>query len=71
MSKLERLRNVARALHASKAAEIPVGTLLMIAFVVIPIVIIIILFKDELLDIFEKQAKAAIDTGEQGAAPEL
>jgi Na+-driven multidrug efflux pump len=69
MSKFDKLRNLVRALHASRSADVPVGTILIIAFIVIPIVILVILFKDELLKLFNTQADAVLKTGDQGAAP--
>lgn len=53
--KVEKLRQLIRALHENESGEIPVGPILVIGFIVIPLVIVMIMFADELGQWFRQQ----------------
>jgi Na+-driven multidrug efflux pump len=62
-------RKLLARLHDDTRADVPIGTILVVAFIVVPLVVILILFKDELLDLFNDQADQVLDAGKENAKP--
>ena len=64
---LSKIRNQFAALHKDEAGEIPVGPLLIIGLIVVPIVMMLTVFRDELQDMFRGEAKQVIDATGDGS----
>ena len=64
---LSQWRHLATRLHDDERGEIPVGPILMVAFIVVPLVLLLIIFKDEAIDF----ARERWDTlmGQKGNLP--
>jgi len=64
---LSKIRHQIAALHNDEAGEIPVGPLLIIGLIVVPIVMMLTVFRDELQEMFRGEAKQVIDATGDGS----
>ena len=55
--KLSVVRERVRALHTDDRGEIPIGPILIIGLIVVPLVLVLYAFRDELTSWFEKKTK--------------
>lgn len=62
---ISKLTSRIAALHEDDAGEIPVGPLLIIGLIVVPLVLMLTYFRDELQDMFREEARKPLErTGE-------
>lgn len=50
---ISEFKNLVRRLHACEKGEIPVGPIMVIGLIVIPIIIALVLFRDDLMQWFD------------------
>lgn len=62
MGYLTKLRSSLVKLHRDESGDVPVGTMLIIALVVLPLLFLLIYFRDDIVDVFKGQADKAIGT---------
>ena len=63
--KLAKIVQVFRALHHDRSGDLPIGPMLLIGLIVIPLVFLLILFKDELVDVVSTEGKEVLKAGEK------
>lgn len=57
-----------RDFHDSERADIPVGTILVVAFIVVPLVLLLIFYRKELVTYFQQMWADLMGKGKAGAA---
>jgi hypothetical protein len=68
MNAFANVRQSLKNFHESERADIPVGTVLVVAFIVVPLVILLVFYRKELVTKFKELWKAMFDAGSDGAA---
>jgi len=63
-----RLTNYIGKLHRNESGDVPVGTMLIIALIVIPLLFLLISFKDEIVGAFTEEANAVLENKEDRPA---
>lgn len=68
-STMNGLWNHVKRFHANTAgADVPIGAMLLIGLIVLPLVALLILFKDELVKIVQDEGKDVLSKGEKNTA---
>ena len=62
---------VLQCVHRKDDGDVPVGTLLDVALIVIPILFILISFREKIVDYFTEEANAVMDEGEANNKPSI
>lgn len=57
--------------HRRDEGDVPVGTLLVVALIVIPILFILISFREKIVDYFTEEGNAVMDAGEANSQPSI
>ena len=63
------LKKVVREFNQDQRGEMPIGPLLIIALIVIPLVFLLILFRDEVVTFFTTAMETLFGTAEPGNEP--
>jgi len=67
MNVITRARAAVRSFHESERADIPVGTILMVAFIVIPLVLLLIVYRKNIVTYFTTEFNNLTNQGTSGA----
>lgn len=68
MDALTQVRSTIRRFHASERADIPVGTILVVAFIVVPLVLMLIIYRKQLVTYFKQMFNDLMNKGKAGAS---
>ncbi len=68
MTTLARIQSAIRRFHRSERADIPVGTILVVAFIVVPLVLMLIIYRKQLVTYFKQMWTDLMNKGKAGAA---
>lgn len=66
---LDDIRTALRRFHDSERADIPVGTILLVAFIVVPLVLLLIVYRKEIVDYFRTEFNFLQDEGAKANRP--
>lgn len=69
MNLITRARDAATRFHKSERADIPVGTILMVAFIVIPLVLLLIVYRKQIVTYFTTEFNNLFNSGKTGNRP--
>ncbi|GEM_PF-2154520 len=50
----KKTKNLLERIHRNESGEMPIGPILVIAFIVVPLVILLTFFKDKLVEVWKK-----------------
>ena len=64
-----KIQDVLTRLHEDERGDIPVGTLLLIALIVLPLLFLLIRFREKIVEFFQGEQKAVIDEGKKNNRP--
>ena len=64
-----RLKQSLLKLHHDERGDIPVGTLLIIALIVLPLLFLLITFRESIVEYFQKEGKEVIEKGKEKKQP--
>lgn len=67
---VQRMRASLRDFHHSERADIPVGTILLIALIVVPLVILLIAYRKRIVAYFQEQFDFMLDSGAEENQPD-
>lgn len=69
-SPIQRMRAALRDFHDSERADIPVGTVLLIALIVLPLMFLLIAYRKRIVEYFQEQFGEMLDSGEEANQPD-
>jgi len=69
MNLLAQTRTAVRQFHNSERADIPVGTILMVAFIVVPLVLLLIVYRKEIVNYFRTEFNNLFTSGKDANRP--
>ena len=64
-----KLKNELRRFLNDESGEIPIGPLLIIALIIVPLVLLLVFFRDELVGFFNKAIENLFGKSDKGEAP--
>jgi hypothetical protein len=68
MNAIAKIRKSLLDFHQSERADIPVGTVLVVAFIVVPLVILLVFYRKQLVTKFKELWDGMFNSGVEGAA---
>lgn len=58
-----KIKSALLKIHQDQRGDVPVGTLLMVALIVIPILFLLIAFREDIVAYFETESDAVMESG--------
>ncbi len=68
---LMQARAALRSFHENERADVPVGTILLIAFIVVPLVLLLIIYRKDIVDYFQEEFGNLKTEGKEEKRPGL
>ena len=62
-------KRMLREVHRREEGDVPVGTLLVVALIVLPLLFILIAFREDIIEYFTEEGQAVMDAGSKEARP--
>jgi hypothetical protein len=63
-------KTMLRSIHCRDEGDVPVGTLLVVALIVLPLLFILISFRENIVEYFTEEGQAVMDSGAADNRPE-
>ena len=60
---IAKLRQSLTVLHRQESGDVPVGTLLVVALIVLPLLFLLISFRENIVEYFTEEGQAVMDEG--------
>lgn len=67
---IARIKSAVKTFHRDEVGEMPIGPILLIALIVIPLVFFLITFRDNILEFFTNAIETLFGEAEEGNEPE-
>ena len=66
---VRKIKSALRKIHQDQRGDVPVGTLLMVALIVIPILFLLIAFREDIVEYFTTESDAVMESGKAANRP--
>lgn len=66
---LKKFSGFVQRLHSDEKGEMPIGPMLLLGLIVIPIVILLIMFRDDIMDWVSSEGGKMLESGKKSPGP--